>query len=100
MNMPGFNAEASLYRTRRHYQMAGNPTQTDAAIYPARFRVRDAIKYLTWRSVWFDTYSCCLDCRRDCYAACSDSSCIQYCLDGCTSRCDAYWIGGCKRFWP
>jgi hypothetical protein len=35
MNIPGFTAEASLYRESEHYRMAEAHTQDDGAIQPA-----------------------------------------------------------------
>jgi hypothetical protein len=35
MNIPGFTAEASLYRESGHYRMAGAHTHADGAIQPA-----------------------------------------------------------------
>jgi hypothetical protein len=35
MNIPGFTAEASLYRESEHYRMAGAHTHADGAIQPA-----------------------------------------------------------------
>jgi hypothetical protein len=41
MNMPGFTAEGSLYKTRKHYQLKGNATNNfsegNALVYPQRF---------------------------------------------------------------
>ena len=37
INMPGFTAEASLYPTSRHYQMAQAPAQAGGAVRPAGF---------------------------------------------------------------
>jgi len=36
MNVPGFTAEASFYRTRRHYQIAGTVIRAGESIYPAQ----------------------------------------------------------------
>ena len=110
MNMPGFNAEASLYRTRRHYQMAGNLTQTDAAIYPARFnfsayRLKDILTYtFLGLGLWRRAYSCCLDCRADMYRICVPLHGVDICKvlyrSTCSPRCDAYWLGGCDKLAP
>ena len=35
MNIPGFSAEASLYKTSRHYRGSGEFDQADGSIYPA-----------------------------------------------------------------
>lgn len=37
MNMPGFMAEASLYRTSEHYHLVTNPGQAEGGIHPAQF---------------------------------------------------------------
>jgi len=35
LNIPGFSAETSLYKTSRHYRMIGKFGQADGTIYPA-----------------------------------------------------------------
>jgi hypothetical protein len=37
MNMPGFTAEASLYRTSAHYHLVTNLGQAEGGIHPAQF---------------------------------------------------------------
>ena len=76
MHMPGFTAEASVYRTSRHYQMTNAPAQAGGAIRPARF-VDDRC-YTACRST--------CDCsdltgatRGACHRACS-----RECLEDCT----------------
>ena len=36
VNLPGFTAEASLYKTSGHYQIAGIGHRPDGVIYPAQ----------------------------------------------------------------
>ena len=97
MNMPGFTAEASLYKTSECYHIAGTRDQADGTVHPAYGikNVKNALLiYDIFRGL-FSTYGCCSQCKRDCYKVCTTSVCIDYCLKGCTSKCDAYWIGGC-----
>jgi hypothetical protein len=35
MNIPGYTAEATLYRTSAHYRMRESPTRANGAIQPA-----------------------------------------------------------------
>jgi len=35
MNIPGFTAEASLYRTSEHYHLMTNPRRSDEGVHPA-----------------------------------------------------------------
>ncbi len=41
MNMPGFTAEASLFRASEHYHMPDNFEQAGGAVYPAQIPVPD-----------------------------------------------------------
>jgi hypothetical protein len=36
MGLPGFTAEASLYKTNQHYEGAGSFAQANGVIYPAQ----------------------------------------------------------------
>jgi hypothetical protein len=47
MNMPGFTAEASLYKTSYHYHVAGVSQAGDARIVP---QLRPMTMYECWRS--------------------------------------------------
>lgn len=37
MSLPGFTAETSLYKTKKHYQDAGSFRRLNKAIYPAQW---------------------------------------------------------------
>jgi len=67
MNMPGFTAEASLYKTSRHYSMAGTVDQSSGTIYPAILR------------------------GANCFRNCLNSLCVReddpYCYDNCQCIC-------------
>jgi hypothetical protein len=39
MNMPGFTAEASLYKTSEHYHAGIESTHASGAVYPAQIAV-------------------------------------------------------------
>jgi hypothetical protein len=43
MNIPGFSAETSLYKTSRHYRVSGKFDQADGDIYPA-LSINDILK--------------------------------------------------------
>jgi hypothetical protein len=64
MNIPGFTAEASLYRDSGQYQMAGAHTHADGAIQPAISRS---------------------NCYWDCMASCDDLA--YYCSVNCSCFC-------------
>jgi hypothetical protein len=66
MNMPGFSAEASLYKTSGSYRMAGALGQADAAIRPAAL---DAECVLEWGGAY---------CRRQCG---SSRTCYTRCIE-------------------
>jgi len=62
MNIPGFSAETSLYKTSRHYRMIGKFGPADGTIYPT-LSISDpvrsslgladlAVKSKQWNSRW------------------------------------------------
>jgi hypothetical protein len=63
MNIPGFTAEASLYRKIERYRMAGAHAQADGAIQPAQRG----------------------NCYWDCMANCTDLD--YYCSVNCNCFC-------------
>ena len=97
MNLPGFTAEASLYQTSECYHLTETRNQADEGIHPAfKYTVKDRVRiYVTLISIIGETKQCCSECKRNCYKICPTSECLKYCLPQCTSKCDAYWIGGC-----
>jgi hypothetical protein len=80
INMPGFTAEASLYPTSRHYQMAQAPAQAGGAVRPAGF-------------VDHDCYTSCNSfCGPDCKAFPRKSGgdlgrCLRVCRQDCLRDC-------------
>ncbi len=95
-NLPGFTAEASLYKTAGHYHKTGNFTQTHGAIYPTT--IADLLWSANFRlPPWFYSLFCCSFCRDDCNRICPDSECYRVCLDNCTNKCNAYAFGGCRQ---
>ncbi len=76
MNMPGFTAEATLYRESGQYRTAGAHTRADGAIQPA-----------IYRNYWYDR------CYEDCWATCTDDPWY------CDHNCDCFCKGGPPRCW-
>lgn len=75
MNLPGFNAEASVYRTRGHYYMARTATCESGRIEPA-------------------LQNCPSWCVRDCLAGChADGNSKSFCERLCSQDCSAYGTG-------
>jgi hypothetical protein len=48
-NIPGFTAEASLYKTREHLHAAIEGIQTNQAVYPAQIVSDRAYLFYCWR---------------------------------------------------
>jgi hypothetical protein len=95
MNLPGFTAEASLYKTNKQYNMnmAEACNQVNGAIYPAR------LSPIFWLYEWgrladsqyLKTRECCQNCAVNCKEKCFDKSCVDDCIDEiCSSKCNAY----------
>jgi len=79
MPIPGFVAEASLYRTPEHYQVAEVFTPADGAVYPARPCCDAGCS---------ESYFYCVEnCgnNRSCLASCRTF--LDHCLRICLSRC-------------
>ena len=75
MNLPGFNAETSVYRTRGHYYMAGTAIRESGSIEPAQENC----------PVW---------CVRDCITGCQkDGLSGSFCARLCQQDCGAYGSG-------
>lgn len=83
MRIPGFTAEASVYRTSLRYYMGVGPVQASGAIYPAQ------------------QASCINRCRHCCITACRhDGNPLSFCQRLCYSDCEAYgpcWPASCSR---
>src|SRR4051812_7126494 len=81
MPMPGYTAEASLYRTSGHYYAGGAPVQVGGAIQPAQQTCQDR-------------------CFRCCVSACrADGNPRSWCERLCRSDCEAYgpcWPSSCS----
>ena len=65
MRLPGFTAEASLYKTSQSYQMTGSLVQADGGIHPAQCRpirgFRDEQEYIDCRLDGRPHSTCCLE---------------------------------------
>jgi hypothetical protein len=116
MNIPKFTAQASLYRTSRHYRMTATFDDTYGTMYPA-FSITDFVKIspdfldpiVSVNLSITDFVKISPDfldpivslnprvCCRNCLASfpCADESCRRQRLSFCTHECDAYHIGGC-----
>jgi hypothetical protein len=82
MKIPGFNAEASLYRESGHYLMAAAHTRADGAIQPAIDPKHGGTG---------DPYGDCIEaCRADCLPT------DHY----CSPNCDCLCRGGPRWAWP
>lgn len=81
MNMPGFTAETSLYKTSGHYQAGkyaiNSPINMLSAVYPA-LRVSD------------------VECKTFCCAACSCCANLgnATCCNSCAASCPTSLTGG------
>ena len=104
MNMPGFTAEESLYKTRRHYHTAGNLTQTDG-VYPA-FTISDLLRGTSRLGVArVLAEACCSSCYHRCSLLClyardprNYHQCFLDCAKPyCTRQCNASKFGGCDQ---
>ncbi len=75
MNMPGFNAEASIYRTPGHYYMAPTAIYKNGSVQPAQ-------------------QNCPPWCIQDCIAGCqADGLSKTRCTMLCNQDCSAYGTG-------
>ena len=81
MNMPGFSAEASLDRTKKHYHWRVAPAPTNSGVYPqwcgliAGEQQEDQFTDCMIQchsGSWHPTYS---DCKRTCCRQLTGSSC-------------------------
>jgi hypothetical protein len=103
MNIPGFSAETSLYKTSRHYRSIGKFNQADGTVYPA-LSINDLVKFSPdfyfdrqgWRDIVSGDISI-RGCCRDCLSSfpCADESCRRQRLFDCNRKCNAETIGGC-----
>jgi hypothetical protein len=59
MNMPGFTAEASIYRTRNYREMQVDGVSDAFEVVAAR------VTYLPWGRVKFDTPYCSCTCHQN-----------------------------------
>ena len=108
MNMPGFSAETSLYKTGGHYRTTGVFGQTDESVYPVpsisnliispptfMHPLRSSLIDFIYSDVLtlIDVRSCCQDCLSS--FPCADESCRRQRLFDCSRKCNAEVIGGC-----
>jgi hypothetical protein len=84
MNMPGFTAEFSVYRTSGHFQMVETINRTDGLIHPA---------LCVDPSCFEDCYA---DCNQECFglAGPAKSWCLKEC-QGVYKTCYAECTGPC-----
>jgi hypothetical protein len=81
MNMPGFNADSSVYRTSGRYYMRGGTVVGSGALYPAQ-------------------QACPPQCIRRCEAGCrADGNSQSFCRNLCRLDCEAYG-GPCAPQFP
>jgi hypothetical protein len=88
MNIPGFTAEESVYKTSRHYQMSATFNQADVAIHPAL--VKETDEPVGWQL-------CVEKCKIKCF---KDKACNQMapaaktqCKLACEDKCISYCTG-------
>src|SRR4030095_499466 len=114
MNIPKFTAQASLYRTSRHYRMTATFDDTYGTMCPALSITHfvkispdllDFYHSVSWVNprAWatdlldpipyINPWACCENCLAS--FPCADESCRRQRLSFCTHKCDAYAIGGC-----
>jgi hypothetical protein len=77
MNIPGFSAQASLYKTSGHYHSTHAFTESGGnALRPAQ-------------GPWGCNTRCLWDCRRWCTRQCgSDRLCLLVCREDCYDQCN------------
>ena len=109
MRLPGFSADASLYKTSRHYRMIARFGQAGGTICPM-LSISDLVKsslYLTDLVVRYSLDSIYVDrvppisvrgCCQGCLSSipCADESCRRQRSFSCTRKCGAEVIGGCE----
>jgi hypothetical protein len=108
MRLPGFSAEASLYKTSGNYRMSGTFGQANGTIQPmvtirSDFETTATYESLLnsfWReslgrdvSIWMDSRTCCQNCLSK--TLCADEQCRRQRLSSCSIQCNAADIGGC-----
>jgi hypothetical protein len=77
MTMPGFTAQAALYRTSEHYyHTIGTLTQAVDTIHPAQLGEPCSV--------------CCDRCFQRCFEGCLTLTCLRRCFRSCNFLC-----GGC-----
>ncbi len=93
MNMPRFNAEASLYKTRRYYC-------TSAHLYEGNDLPGSADSFLRLQRAGLGTVSCATRCAATCSRRCaSDPQCYDYCFEECIDiHCCEEGCEPCKLF--
>ncbi len=86
INMPGFTAEVSLYKTINHYHMIEGIHQADGTVHAAQFGDPD-------------DPNCFEDCRDDCLAlGFPFSTCIPLCMRVCDPQPPVVTCGRCVGF--
>ncbi len=85
MNMPGFTAEASLYKTSEHYHAATKGAHASGSVYPAQ------LLYTPPQPWWFtnpplpDPWGRCISCEitqyRDDGYVCIGTLCTNWCVN-------------------
>jgi hypothetical protein len=102
MNLPGFSADTSLYKTSNHYSMIANFGRASESINPVlslKEFVEISPHYLSFGPIvaieqnsYVTARACCRNCMN---FPCADEQCRRQRLFHCTSKCKADVIGGC-----
>jgi|SRR5271165_5628671 len=95
MSMPGFNADASLYKTTMHYCLATGRSAAGDYLAPAQLASPLAVPPPPC-----DCHQCYLWCAGSCFQRCRQypgTQCYPYCMDVCTSSCDSFCGPGFVR---
>ena len=101
MNIPGFNADTSLYKTNNHYRVNGSYSRAGNELEPM-LSLNDLIEIsphylnlgpiLREHDVYVSARACCQNCMT---FPCADEQCRRQRLYHCTQKCQAQHIGGC-----
>jgi len=89
MRIPGFTADAAVYRSRRHYRPGpsrGGPARTADLLVPSARSGRNARPRLE--------SLCTMECRGVCLSSCQrapHSRECRACMDGCYADCPTEW---------
>lgn len=102
MNMPGFSADSSLYKTTNLYCKIGNFGRAKEAVNPM-FSLKEFVEispdYFRFGpavqrelNAYVSKRACCQNCMN---FPCADEQCRRQLLSYCSTKCKAQDIGGC-----